>query len=64
MILSDLGTSFMSCTLHKLYELLGIKLICTNVYHPQMDELDEMFNQMLKNMIHMFVYTAAQNWDK
>lgn len=29
-----------------------------------MDELDEMFNQMLKNMIHMFVYTAAENWGK
>lgn len=29
----------MSQTLHKLYELLGIKLICTSIYHLQLDGL-------------------------
>ncbi len=34
-ILTDQGTAFMSRTLKELYELLGIKLIRTSVYHPQ-----------------------------
>ncbi len=42
-ILTDQGTAFMSRTLNELYELLGIKSICTSVYHPQTDGLVERF---------------------
>ena len=34
-ILTNQGTLFMSRTLRKLYELLGIQSIRTTVYHPQ-----------------------------
>ncbi len=63
-ILTDQGTAFMSRTLSKLYELLGIKSILTNVYHPQMDGLVERFNRTLKSMVRKFVKENAKNWDK
>ncbi len=63
-ILTDQGTAFMSRTLRELYELLGIKLIRTSVYHPQTDGLVERFNRTLKNMIRKFVHEDAKNWDR
>ncbi len=63
-ILTDQGTAFISCTLCKLYELLGIKSIRTSVYHPQTDGLVERFNRTLKTMILKFVHEDAKNWDK
>ncbi len=58
------GHAFMSRTLKELYELLGIKSICTSVYHPQTDGLVERFNRMLKIMVRKFVKEDAKNWDK
>ncbi len=63
-ILTDQGTAFMSRTIRELYELLGIKSICTSVYHPQTDGLVERFNRTLKTMIQKFVHEDAKNWDK
>ncbi len=63
-ILTDQGTAFMSRTIRKLYELLGIKSIRTSVYHPQTDGLVERFNRTLKTMIRKFVHEDAKNWDK
>uniref|UniRef100_A0A671TSD1 ribonuclease H n=1 Tax=Sparus aurata TaxID=8175 RepID=A0A671TSD1_SPAAU len=63
-ILTDQGTSFMSRTLRKLYELLGVHSIQTSVYHPQTDGLVELFNKTLKNMIRKFVHEDSCNWDK
>ncbi len=63
-ILTDQGTAFMSRTLSKLYELLGIKSILTSVYHPQTDGLVERFNRTLKSMVRKFVKEDAKNWDK
>ncbi len=63
-ILSNQGMAFMSRTIRKLYELLGIKSIRTSVYHPQTDGLVERFNRTLKTMIRKFVYEDAKNWDK
>ncbi len=63
-ILTDQGTAFISRTLKELYELLGIKLIRTSVYHPQTDGLVERFNRTLKSMVRKFVKVDAKNWDK
>uniref|UniRef100_A0A8C1RIN6 Gypsy retrotransposon integrase-like protein 1 n=1 Tax=Cyprinus carpio TaxID=7962 RepID=A0A8C1RIN6_CYPCA len=63
-ILTDQGTAFMSRTLSELYELLGIKAVCTSVYHPQMDGLVERFNRTLKTMIRKFVQEDAKNWGR
>ncbi len=63
-ILTDQGMAFMSRTIRELYELLGIKLIRTSVYHPQTDGLVEQFNRTLKTMIRKFVHEDAKNWDK
>lgn len=46
---------FMSWTLHEVYVILEIKLICTSVYQPQTDGLVEHFNQTLQNMICKFI---------
>ncbi len=37
-IFTDQGTAFMSRTIRKLYELLGIKSVHTSIYHPQTDK--------------------------
>ena len=63
-ILTDQGTSFMSRTLRKLYELLGIQSIRTSVYHPQTDGLVERFNRTLKSIIQKLVHDDSWNWDK
>ncbi len=63
-ILTDQGTAFVSRTIRELYELLGIKSVRTNVFHPQMDGLVERFNRTLKTMIRKFVHEDAKNWDK
>ncbi len=63
-ILTDQGTAFMSRTIRKLYELLGIKSVRTSVYHPQADGLVERFNHTLKTMIRKFVLKDAKNWKK
>lgn len=61
-IFTDQGTVFMSCTLTKLYKLLGIKSVRTSVYHPQTDVLVERFT--LKTMIHWFAQEYAKNWHR
>ena len=63
-ILTDQGTSFMSQTLRKLYELLGIRSIRTSGYHTQTDGLVEHFNRTLKSMIRKFVHDDRRNLDK
>lgn len=50
-ILIDQSTTCMSCTLHKLYKLLGIKSIHTHVYHLQIDRLVKWFNQTFKKQL-------------
>lgn len=54
----------MTQTLCELYELLGIKSICTSVYHLQMDGLVVWFTQMLKNIVRKLIHSDALNWDK
>ncbi len=62
-ILTDQGTAFMSQTIRKLYELLGIKSVHNSIYHPQTDGLVERFNRTLKTMIRKFVHVDAKNWE-
>lgn len=50
-------------TLKKLYELLGIKDVCINIYHPQIDRLVEQLNNISKSMIQKFIYEIEHNWD-
>ncbi|XP_061882691.1 uncharacterized protein LOC133633906 isoform X2 [Entelurus aequoreus] len=63
-ILTDQGTSFMSCTIKELYGLLGIESIRTSVYHPQTDGLVERLNRTLKSVIWKFVREDTPNWHK
>ncbi len=63
-ILTDQGMAFMSRTIRKLYELLGIKSVRTSIYHPQTDGLVERFNRTLKTMIQKFVHEDAKNWGR
>ncbi len=60
-ILTDQGMAFMSQTIRKLYELLGIKSVHNSIYHPQTDGLVERFNRTLKTMIRKFVHVDAKN---
>ncbi len=61
-ILTDQGTVFMSCTIRKLNELLGIQSVRTSVYPSQMDGLLERFNHTLKTVIRKFVHDDTKTW--
>lgn len=54
-IIMDQGTNFTSKLLQLFHRQLGISTIKTTPYHPQMDSLDEWFNQTLKKMLQKFV---------
>lgn len=63
-VLTDQGPNFMSHTLQKVYQLLGIKRVRTTPYHPQTDGLVERFNQTLKSMLRKYVSDTGKDWDK
>ncbi len=63
-VLTDQGPSFMSHTLQKVYQLLGIKRVRTTPYHPQTDGLVKCFNQTLKTMLRKYISDTGKHWDK
>ena len=63
-ILTDQGTNFTSALLGELYRLMGIKVLRTSPYHPQVDELVERFNQTLKAMLRKVLKGEKRDWDR
>ncbi len=59
-ILTDQGMAFLSWRVRKLYELLGIKSVCTSVYHPQTDGKVERFNRTLDKMLEPLLFAVLE----
>ena len=60
----DKGTNFTSQLLSELYQLLRVKTLRTNPYHPQTDGLVERFNATLKEMLRKSAQEDRKDWDK
>ena len=63
-ILTDRGSNFTSDLMDKLYQMLGIRGICTSAYHPQTDGMVERYNATLKSCLRKYVDKFPQEWNK
>jgi hypothetical protein len=61
---SDHGPQFVADFTCKLYRLLGIKLVTSMAYHPQMDSQTECVNQEMEQFLCLFVNECQDDWDK
>ncbi|XP_078248140.1 uncharacterized protein LOC144588713 [Pogona vitticeps] len=63
-IITDLGTSFTSKLMKRLWQICGIKLREATAYHPESDGVTEKFNGTLMRMIRAFLAENPNNWDQ
>jgi hypothetical protein len=50
-VVSDRGPQFVAAFTCELYKLLGIKLVMSTAYHPQMDRQTEHINQVIEGYL-------------
>ena len=62
-IISDKDTKFTSNFWKSLFADLGTKLNFNTTYHPQTDEQIERLNQVLEDMLHMYVMDKPSKWE-
>ena len=62
-IVTDLGASFTSKLMQRLWERCGIKHITSTAYHPQTNGLVERFNGSLIRMLRAYVTEHPHDWD-
>ena len=62
-IVTDLGTSFMSRLMKRLWQICGITHITSSPYHPQTNGLVEKFNGTLMRMIRAYTAENPNDWD-
>ena len=63
-IITDLGASFTSKLMKRLWQICGIKHLETTAYHPQSNGLTEKFNGTLMRMIRAYLAENPNNWDQ
>ncbi|XP_078243581.1 uncharacterized protein LOC140703803 isoform X1 [Pogona vitticeps] len=63
-IITDLGTSFTSKLMKRLWQICGIKHKETTAYHPESNGLTEKFNGTLMRMIRAYLAENPNNWDQ
>ncbi|XP_078246380.1 uncharacterized protein LOC144588118 [Pogona vitticeps] len=63
-IITDLGTSFTSKLMKRLWQICGIKHKETTAYHPKSNGLTEKFNGTLMRMIRAYLAENPNNWDQ
>ncbi|XP_078246884.1 uncharacterized protein LOC144588290 [Pogona vitticeps] len=63
-IITDLGTSFTSRLMKRLWQICGIKHLETSPYHPESNGLTERFNGTLIRMIRAYLQENPNNWDQ
>jgi len=64
LVQSDHGPQFVADFTCELYRLLGIKLMTSTAYHPQMDGQTECVNQEMEQFLRLFVNEHQDDWDK
>ena len=62
-IVSDQDVKFTSNFWKGLFADLGTKLNFSTAYHPQTDGQTERVNQVLEDMLHMYVMDKPSNWE-
>ena len=61
-VINNRGTQFVSTFMHNLSQLLGIRVVASTAYHPQMDGQTERFNQEFEQFLQLFVNQHQDNW--
>ena len=59
---SDWDTKFMSIFWHELQWLMGMKLLMSTAFHPQMDGATEWANCMIRQILHSVVRDDQKDW--
>ena len=62
-IVSDRDVKFTSNFWKGLFAYLRTKLNFSTAYHPQTDEQTKRVNQVLEDMIHMYVNEKPSKWE-
>lgn len=62
-LLTDRGRSFMSRVLSELLHSCCIVQKRTKAYHPQTNGLSERLNQILSNMLPMYISSDHSDWE-
>jgi hypothetical protein len=62
-MLSDRRPQFVAEFMRELYCLLGITILSSTTYHPQLDGQTEHVNQELEQYIQIFVSKRQNDWD-
>ena len=62
-IIFDRDTKFTSNFWKSLFSYLGTKLNFSNAYHPQTDGQTERVNQVLEDMLRMYVMDKPSKWE-
>jgi hypothetical protein len=63
MIISDRGSQFVARFWEQLQASLRTHLIHSSSYHPQMDGQTERVNQILEDMLRVYVLEQQGSWD-
>jgi hypothetical protein len=63
MVISDRDVNFTSAFWKELFAGLNTKLNFSTSYHPQMDGQTERRNQIIEDMLHMYVRTKPNKWE-
>jgi len=61
-VVSDRGPQFVAHFTRELYHLLGIKLVSSTAWYPQIDEQMERVNQELDQYLQLFVNERQDDW--
>src|SRR5882672_2249324 len=61
-VISDRGTQFVSNFTRSLSQLLGIRVVASTAYHPQMDGQTEWVNQEVEQFLRLFVNQRQDDW--
>lgn len=61
-VLTDQGTNLMGEVMRSLWDQLGVRHMCTSVYHPQCNGLVERFNKSLKATLRKFAIENPTQW--
>ena len=62
-VVPDRGPQFVTEFTRELYQLLGVKLAATTMYHPQGDGQTERINQELEQFLRLFINQRQDDWD-
>jgi hypothetical protein len=62
-IIYDQGSVFMRRLWTSFQEDLGTQLNCITKYHPETDRQTKQMNQILEDMLHMYVMYQQKHWE-